>query len=237
MSSKDNNNLTTTTLLLFATIPLVYFVKYNYSIEKKLPSSSSVVLEATNTTTTKSLSSSINDGGQHIRPPFPPIIRQMLSSCRLAYLSTVEEDSSHLSLMRFTYINDATDGEVIIMTTRRKTKKFNMLQKQNGVALLIHDFPQFKKMTEGEEDKEGEVVGDGNGDGDGVHSITLNGQCVILQDGERAEMYRAKHLEHNPDYPQFIVGEDISVLCVNITSARICNINDQVTRWSVKDSV
>ena len=85
-------------------------------------------------------------------------------------------------------------------------------------------------MNEGEEEDKEEVGKKG------VYSITLNGRCVILQDEERAEMYRAKHLEHNPDYPQFIVGEDISVLCVNITSARICNINDQVTKWSAKDS-
>ena len=99
-----------------------------------------------------------------IRPPFPDMISSMLSSCRLAYLSTVDVDSSHLSLMRFTYLNDAEDGEVVILSTQRKTKKFEMLQRQKGVALLIHDF-------------------DHQGSG-GVHSITLNGKCHIIQDGK-----------------------------------------------------
>ena len=99
-----------------------------------------------------------------IKPPFPESISSMLSSCRLAYLSTVDADSSHLSLMRFTYVKDAEDGEVVILSTQRKTKKFEMLQRQKGVALLIHDF-------------------DHQGSG-GVHSITLNGKCHTIEDGK-----------------------------------------------------
>ena len=125
-------------------------------------------------------------------------------------------------------MNDENDGEVVIMTTRKNTKKFTMLEKQNGVALLIHDFPQFDK-----EDADG-MKGGGGG---GVHSITMNGRCTIVEEGEKADSYRAKHLEHNPDYPQFIVGPDIVVLCVQVTSARICNINDEVIKWSVEDGM
>merc|ERR1739844_818709 len=83
-----------------------------------------------------------------------------------------------------------------------------------------------------------EIEGGGEDRQEGVHSITLNGICTILEDEkEKTEMYRAKHLQHNPDYPQFIVGSDISVLSIIITSARICNINDKVTKWSVKESL
>jgi len=152
-----------------------------------------------------------------IRPPFPPVIRDMLSSARLAYLSTVDDNSSHLSLMRFTFLNDEEDGEVVILTTQRKTKKFNILQKQDGVALLIHDFSQ---------------QGDGS---DGMYSITLNGRCEILPEGEKAEKYRAAHLKNNKEYSQFILGDDIAVLVIFVTYARICNIHDQVTKWSVQE--
>lgn len=160
-----------------------------------------------------------NDGGR-IRPPFPPVIRDMLSRCHLAYLSTVDSSasSSHLSLMRFTYLTDETDsGELIIMSTNRRTKKFDMLRKQGGVALLVHDFGR----------------GNSGDNAAGVYSITLNGECII-EEGERAEKFRKAHLEHNPQYPQFIVGEDIAILSVEVTFARICNINDQVQTWSVE---
>ncbi len=125
----------------------------------------------------KSKKSKINDKPSNvIRPPFPQAIKTMLLRCRLAYLSTVADDAAHLSLMRFTYVNDEEDGEVIILSTQRNTKKYDHLTKQQGVAILVHDFDQFKEGS------------------DGIHSITLNGDCRILH-GEKAERYRAKHLK------------------------------------------
>jgi hypothetical protein len=163
---------------------------------------------------------SILRGGSQLRPPFPQAVRDMLSKCRLAYLSTVDmaNASSHLSLMRFTYLNDAEDGEVVIMSTNNKTKKFGMLQQQKGMALLVHDFQQ-------------------GGNDAGVYSITLNGECRIVSETKKAEVYRQAHLAHNPDYPQFIVGEDIAILCVDVTSARICDISDRVTKWDIAETV
>ena len=146
-----------------------------------------------------------------LRPPFPPVVQNLLQKCRLAYLSTVDADTSHLSLMRFTYL---AAEEVIIMSTNRHTKKYDMLKKQRGVAVLVHDFGGSEK---------------------GEYSITLNGACSIIQDVAVMERYRKAHLKHNPDYPQFIVGDDIAILCVDVRSARICNIADQVIQWNVAD--
>uniref|UniRef100_A0A7S4ANC2 Pyridoxamine 5'-phosphate oxidase N-terminal domain-containing protein n=1 Tax=Pseudo-nitzschia australis TaxID=44445 RepID=A0A7S4ANC2_9STRA len=170
-----------------------------------------------------------------IKPPFPQTLREMLSKCRLAYLSTADNaaTSSHLSLMRFTYLHDPVDGEVVIMSTNRKTKKFEMLSQQNGVALLVHDF-----------DDKAQQLANGKGNSNitepttpQIHrSITLNGNCCILE-GDDETKYRQAHLRHNPDYPQFIVGEDIAVLCIHVTSARICDLNDRVVHWNVDDVV
>jgi len=134
-------------------------------------------------------------------------VRKLLNECKMLYLSTVdlEESSSHLSLMRFTYLYDEEDGEVVVMSTNRKTKKFAMLQKQKGVALLVHDF---------EQKGGGEVTSGG-------FSITLKGQCRIVTDVEKAEKYRLAHLERNPEFPQFIVGDDIAILCVDVKSTRV----------------
>lgn len=167
----------------------------------------------------------VNDNNKSvIKPPFPQTLRDMLSKCRLAYLSTVDMQaiSSHLSLMRFTYLHDEEDGEVVIMSTNKDTKKFQMLKQQNGVSLLVHDFD--KAQSDGSGNKEPQET----------RSITLNGNCRILS-GSDEEKYRKKHLEHNPDYPQFIVGEDIAVLCINVASARICDLNDKVVHWSVRN--
>ena len=166
-----------------------------------------------------------------IKPPFPQTLRDMLSKCRLAYLSTVHTmaKSSHLSLMRFTYVHDPEDGEVIIMSTNKKTKKFEMLRQQRGVALLVHDFDKAQS-----EDGDGSNNSNINNITPSTRSITLNGNCRILS-GPDEDRYRKAHLAHNPEYPQFIVGEDIAVLCIDCTSARICDLNDKVVHWNVTD--
>eukprot|EP00584_Thalassiosira_punctigera_P002801 CAMPEP_0172531054 /NCGR_PEP_ID=MMETSP1067-20121228/4606_1 /TAXON_ID=265564 ORGANISM="Thalassiosira punctigera, Strain Tpunct2005C2" /NCGR_SAMPLE_ID=MMETSP1067 /ASSEMBLY_ACC=CAM_ASM_000444 /LENGTH=218 /DNA_ID=CAMNT_0013315381 /DNA_START=121 /DNA_END=774 /DNA_ORIENTATION=+ len=163
-----------------------------------------------------------DEGSQPLRPPLPEIVRRVLSRCRFSYLSTVDVDShsSHLSLMRFTYL---PQEETIVMSTNVRTKKYDMLERGNtGVALLIHDFSEVEPPA-------GEDSGASNLTGE--YSITLNGRCSVVKDVVLAEKYRAAHLKNNPDYPQFIVGEDIAILLVDVVSARICNINDEVTKW------
>lgn len=112
------------------------------------------------------LASLVNDpSAQPLRPPLPEIVQRVLSRCSFAYLSTIDVDStsSHLSLMRFTYL---PEEETIVMSTNVKTKKYDMLEKQNGVALLIHDFGDGDNLT-------------------GEYSITLNGTCSVVRDGKR----------------------------------------------------
>mmetsp|Transcript_21523 Transcript_21523/g.49343 ORF Transcript_21523/g.49343 Transcript_21523/m.49343 type:complete len:222 (-) Transcript_21523:184-849(-) len=152
---------------------------------------------------------------QPLKPPLPPVVKKVLSRCRLAYLSTVDSEihSSHLSLMRFTYL---PEEELIIMSTNRMTKKYDMISRQKGVALLIHDF-----ADEGGADR---LTGE--------FSITMNGTCSVVGDVVLADRYRQAHLKNNPDYPQFIVGQHIAILAVCVTSARICNINDEVIKWT-----
>jgi hypothetical protein len=65
--------------------------------------------------------------------------------------------------MRFTYL---PEEETIVMSTNVKTKKYDMLEKQNGVALLIHDFGEGDNLS-------------------GEYSITLNGICSVVRDGKR----------------------------------------------------
>jgi hypothetical protein len=59
------------------------------------------------------------------------------------------------------------------MSTNIYTKKYEMLEMQNGVALLIHDF------------SEGGSCSDDTGVRlTGEYSITLNGTCSVVKDGK-----------------------------------------------------
>merc|ERR1740124_1522644 len=95
-----------TTTLAFLTIPLLYRAIHTRLSRSREPSPHSLHLHTSSSSSNTSRARSKPTTESTIRPPFPPVIRHMLSSCRLAYLSTVDGDSAHLSLMRFTYMRD-----------------------------------------------------------------------------------------------------------------------------------
>lgn len=174
--------------------------------------------------------------GETAYPPFPQELVQLLEATSLCYLSTSGLGDSpeapgdpHLSLMLFTYYNDAEDREVIIMTTRRDTKKLQNILANPKAAVLLHDFPAAK----------GDFEDTGSPDGarkySRTSSITVYGSIRVLDNGSSIEQkYRDIHKRSNPKYQQFIVGENIAVLLVMVESARICNVDDKVTMWSVR---
>ncbi|CAN0118754.1 unnamed protein product, partial [Ectocarpus sp. 12 AP-2014] len=71
-------------------------------------------------------------------PPLPDDVVRLLQASRLCFLSTFSNDHPHLSLMNFTYHHA---DEVIILSTRRDTKKYQLVQTGRNVALLVHEFP------------------------------------------------------------------------------------------------
>ena len=159
-------------------------------------------------------------------PPLPPAVTHVLERTSLAYMATVEEGLPHLSLMSFTHYEDPDLGPVLILTTRRETKKFRALQHTPSVAILIHDFDGARQPTNTSDCNTGS-----SNSNCGSLSITVNGNAIIAE-GEVAERLRAAHLARNPRYPQFITGPDIAVIAVRPTMARMCNIQDQVCTWS-----
>jgi len=152
-----------------------------------------------------------------LRPPFPqPIIDLLQSACLCHMGVTLEDGKTHLCLMNFTYV---PEDEIIILTTRRNTTKYQAIEKLDLVTLLIHDFPT---------DKASRAADAGYTK---THSITLYGNVSILG-GDDAEEMRSKHLKrHGENYSQFIIGENIAVLRVDVSSAKLCNIKDEVTTW------
>ena len=150
-------------------------------------------------------------------PPLPDPVVTLLMASRLCFLATQTTNDPHLSLMNFTYYQPE---EILIMTTRKNTKKYEQMVTNKQVAVLIHDFPNLdidKNKT------------DGN-----TVSITLNGTSSIIHNQDIATKYRNIHLEKNPDYTQFIEGNE--VIIIRIEKARICDIKDRVTHWDAKDA-
>jgi general stress protein 26 len=156
-------------------------------------------------------------------PPLPKVVRDLLSKARLCYLATSDEASPHLSLMNFTYTAHigSNEGDCVIMSTRRDTKKYTLLTGNSNVAVLIHDFSD--DSTNHKEEKT-------------ARTITLNG-TVREESGEAEEAYRKIHLHRNPDSAQFIEGPNMAIITITVETARICDINDKVHNWSRNQEV
>jgi len=166
--------------------------------------------------------------GKDYVPPLPKPVADSLFRSRLCYLATSGDNDPHLSLMRFTYTAGLEEdgSEVMIISTQRKTKKYEVITRNKNVALLVHDF-------------DATANADANNyqqmNGQTRYSITLNG-LVKVQEGELAERYRAIHLAANGAYKQFIVGDDIAIITVDLKRARVCDVNDRVTHFQRSDS-
>jgi len=73
-------------------------------------------------------------------PPLPQVVRDLLSKARLCYLATSDTASPHLSLMNFTHSAHlgSNEGDCVIMSTRRDTKKYKLLTgNSNGEPLVL----------------------------------------------------------------------------------------------------
>jgi len=148
-------------------------------------------------------------------PPLPEAIVNLLKSSRLCFLATQADGEPHISLMNFTYHQDE---EVIIMCTRRNTKKFDQMSCSSSVAILIHDFPHLNEQASSSQ-THGKT-----------YSVTLNGVSQALPENSADEAkYRSIHLQRNPDYSQFIEGN--AVILVKVDCARSCDIKDRVQFW------
>ena len=98
------------------------------------------------------------------------------------------------------------------MTTRRDTRKYQALMQQPQVAILVHDFERTSDI------------------GKGTLSITLRGRA-IEQTGEVAERLRSAHLARNLLYANFISGDGIAVIAVEVSTASMCTLDDKVHTW------
>lgn len=115
--------------------------------------------------------------GRDYVPPLPEPVAHVLNRACLCFLATANEFTPHLSLMRFTYCKSLREpgSEVLVLSTRRDTLKYQTLMRNSRVALLVHDF-----VSEGDGDERNYEVAVTGG---ARYSITLNG-CVTEETGE-----------------------------------------------------
>ena len=162
---------------------------------------------------------------EEFRPPLPQSVLSVLQRASLLYLATAEDGDPHLSLMNFATIEDAGDI-AIVFSTQRKTKKFEAIQKNPKVAILIHDFDGIRRDSGGHAD---EPLSDHFKLG--TCSVTVYGR-VEQPEGVLLDRCRDAHMRVNHKYRHFIEGPDVAILLVRPSLARICSVDDKVCTWA-----
>ena len=211
-------------LLAYTFAPRKLLRRWMRQIMRRVPSSSSLMQQQKREGSLTKLGELL---GKDYSPPLPKPVADALERSCLCFLATSNNLEPHLSLMRYTYTrgldpNDHLGSEVMVISTQRKTKKFEILTENENVALLVHDFQTHR---DGDHDSNYEMLGTR-----AKYSITLNG-TVRVETGALAEEYRRVHLARNEQYKQFIVGSDIAIITVHLTRARVCDVNDHVTHY------
>lgn len=136
----------------------------------------------------------------------PLQVSKLLESEKRCVLATCHLDKPHLSLMIFTYI---AGEDLIILSSRPDTTKVKNINKNREVALMLY-------IESKKEEK--------------PFSCTLYGTAKMLAQGED-NFYRETHYKRHRDMGNFIRGENISIIIVEIKKAVISDIDDSVQTW------
>jgi len=152
----------------------------------------------------------------------------MLNAARLCTPAT-KCNGPHLYLVNFTCFRP---DEVLVLCTRRNTKKYEQLTHNCEVAVINDDFPLLHSENGLPGADSGNVSGNISGGGSSC-SITLNGTAEAPDDSSSLSVkYRAAHKANNAEYAHFIEGPDIAVIVIRFGMARICDFKDPVQIWS-----
>lgn len=129
----------------------------------------------------------------------PRNVKALLETEKLCAMATCQEDHPYLSLMNFTFIDEEN---IIILSSRRESKKFNNIQHNKNVSLLL-----FSKSRE--------------------LGATFLGSAETVERGED-HYYRELHHRRN-NMPQFILGDNIGIIVFRIEKIIVSDNLDQLT--------
>lgn len=146
----------------------------------------------------------------------PEEVIHCLENARFLHLATSQNDSPHVSLMKYTYLpaTPFSNSPTIIMTTPPSSRKTLNLESNPRVSLLVHDWVSHRPPT---------LSSSPNANQDSISppseqhrsslanlllglntaslsriSVSLNGTAQFLQSGSEEEAWcKAKHKENN----------------------------------------
>ncbi|AGO12102.1 AaceriAEL264Cp [[Ashbya] aceris (nom. inval.)] len=184
----------------------------------------------------------------------PDHVLHLLKTSKYVHLATASSDGiPSVSLMNYAYLSPespVTEGEThyIVFATSAVTEKYQNITSNPNVSLLIHDWVTAKKLSLRKNSTSASPMEGTEADNQEAPSRLLN----ILQELNQSELsqmsatlrglaevidstspdflsYRDALLKANPDAKCFILGDDVVMVKVHITSAKVSDTSNNTS--------
>ncbi|ODV79137.1 uncharacterized protein CANTADRAFT_51664 [Suhomyces tanzawaensis NRRL Y-17324] len=173
----------------------------------------------------------------------PGSVTNLLKSTRFIHLATCKDNVPHVSLMNYTYYH-GSEGDYIIISTPKKTTKYENIVANPIVSLLVHDWISAKDNNSGE-DKSGapnerrnslfEMLANINKNELGRVSVMITGTSTILdkeKDATSFEFYKSLHLNNSKiDQVQsknYIECDGNALIAIKFDSVKVTDTDNNI---------
>ncbi|MFW6282105.1 MAG: pyridoxamine 5'-phosphate oxidase family protein [bacterium] len=130
----------------------------------------------------------------------PKEIKNLLKNNKLCSMATCSDEQPYLSLMNYTYLESEN---MVILSSRKNSKKYSNIQKNKNISILVSsDSPK--------------------------KSATFLGKALTINTGDKKEEYYKKIHIRNCDMPQFILGDELSLIIFEIEEIIVSDSQDNV---------
>ncbi|GME83070.1 hypothetical protein B5S28_g2907 [[Candida] boidinii] len=185
--------------------------------------------------------------------PLPENVLTLIKSSKFLHLGTSKDNIPHVSLMNYTFVpsekvfnsseSSSTSAPLIVVTTHKKTQKYENINSNSNVSVLIHDWisaasnddEKSSELINNEEDCKSNILKllqNINQNEISSLSVTLSGSAKILnEDNEERLYYKNLHLNKNPSAKVFIDGDDVAIILIQITASKVADSDNNVASY------
>lgn len=188
--------------------------------------------------------------------PLPENVLNLIKSSKFLHLATSKDNIPHVSLMNYTFVPSekifnsssessssvSTCAPLIVVTTHKKTQKYENLKSNPNVSVLVHDWISAASSDENsieldhnDEDSKSNILKllqNINQNEISSLSVTLSGSAKILgENNDERLYYKNLHLNKNPSAKVFIDGDDVAIILIQITASKVADSDNNVASY------
>ncbi|CAI5759897.1 unnamed protein product [Candida verbasci] len=180
----------------------------------------------------------------------PQSVLNLLTSSRFIHLATCLNNKPHVSLMNYTFFHQDNTNIIIISTPKKTTKYDNIISNPN-VSILIHDWisvkntPESTNETNNDNDNNDnrrnslyELLANFNKNELSRVSVMLDGQAKVIdksKDKSKFDFYKSLHLNNckidQLQAKNYIENDDNALILIEIKSCKVTDTDNNVEEY------